>query len=101
MTATPQDVLNCTMDPETNDAKAGSVREYLAALLTAVWDENEGFSGKRPFGNSGWTWEVYAALVHGGILPGTFDEDGYLEEIDDRAADSLVRAAITAMGASA
>lgn len=53
-----------------NDAYAATVREYLVALLAAVWDEGEGFDGKRPFGNSGWEGEVLEALDAAGIPDG-------------------------------
>jgi hypothetical protein len=28
-----------------------------------LWDEEDSFSGKRPFGNSGWKWDVYTAFL--------------------------------------
>lgn len=46
-----------------NDAGAETVRGYLYALLATAWDEEEGFSGKRPFGNSGWKREIVGPLV--------------------------------------
>lgn len=36
-----------------NGAGAATVGEYLAKLLAELWLHDEGFSGKRPFGNSG------------------------------------------------
>lgn len=94
---TPQEALDVPMDPERNDAAASSVREYLAVLLGTLWEEAEGFSGKRPFGNSSWKWEVHEALVRAGAVPGMFDEDGYLTTLDKTAADGLVAAAIEVM----
>lgn len=83
-----------------NDIDAKTVGEYLRALLSTLWQEDEGFSGKRPFGNSGWKWDVYTALVKAGVVPGEFDEElGYLDECDEQAADRLVLAAIGEMGA--
>lgn len=37
-----------------NDAGAKTIGEYLKKLLLTLWDEEDGFSGKRPFGNSSW-----------------------------------------------
>lgn len=37
-----------------NDADAATIRDYLKALLLRLWEQGEGFDGKRPFGNSGW-----------------------------------------------
>jgi len=92
--STSVNVLMCPMDPTTNDAGAHTVAQYLLKLAAEVWKEGECFSGKRPFGNSSWEHEVYTALAKAGILPGTFDEDGYLEEFDHRAADALVAKAL-------
>lgn len=94
---TPQQVLDCPMDPATNDAGASSVRGYLVALLAKVWTEQDEFSGKRPFGNSQWYFDVYKALVVAGLLEGTLDDDGYLDDVDDDAGYELVRSAIEAL----
>ncbi|MBS3648836.1 hypothetical protein KEU06_09480 [Pseudaminobacter sp. 19-2017] len=53
-------VLNLKMPG--NDADAETIRDYLKALLKALWAEGEGFSGKRPFGNSGWEYDLYQVL---------------------------------------
>lgn len=84
--ATTDDVLNCEME-QPNDAQAATIRDYLKALLLAVWDEAEGFSGKRPFGNSGWMYDVYASLERAGLA----------RTDDDSNADALVRDAIKAL----
>ena len=67
-----------------------TVRQYLCRLLAALWEEEEGFSGKRPFGNSGWQREVYAALVGAGFIAGTIDADGCLDRYDRPAAEKYV-----------
>lgn len=59
-------VLNCRMQP--NDADAPTVGVYLMRLAQEVWREGEGFSGKRPFGNSGWEYEVELALATAGLI---------------------------------
>jgi hypothetical protein len=51
-----------------NDADADTVRDYLKALVREVWVEEEGFSGKRPFGNSGWRWELLDTLTEHGVI---------------------------------
>ena len=71
-----------------------TIREYLKQLLLTLWREEEGFSGKRPFGNSGWQWDVYIPLVKAGHLPGTVDEDDFLETFDKRDGDKLMAALI-------
>jgi hypothetical protein len=95
---TPRQILDTPMQP--NDADAKTVREYLVALLAAVWGEGEGFSGKRPFGNSGWKWDLYEPLVRAGHISGEFDNDGYLSRFDDDKGNELIAAAIQALGVS-
>jgi len=96
MTApTPQQILALPMGE--NDADAATIREYLIALLAALWDEKEGFNGKRPFGNSGWDGDFVAALIQAGAIEGELDEDGYIVRCDDDAAETLI-AAIQALG---
>lgn len=86
-----------------NDAGADTVKEYLIALLLNVWSEEEGFSGKRPFGNSGWKYEIYEALAVAGAIESEIitygeGEDAYTEidygmkEI--KIADALIIEAI-------
>ena len=74
-----------------NDAGAKTIGEYLEKLLLTLWDEEDGFSGKRPFGNSGWKWEIYTALLSAKVVNGKLDEDGYIEEVDFSMADDIVR----------
>ncbi len=78
---------------EENDAEATTIRDYLKALLSTLWREEESFSGKRPFGNSGWTWDIYRALVAGGAIKGKI-EDNDLVEHDEQAANELIQEAI-------
>lgn len=92
---TPQQVLDLSL-PD-NDSGAHTIRGYLIALLRALWRDAEGFSSKRPFGNSDWPYEVYGPLVRAGLVSGRFDEDGYLEHVDIEAADELMDRAIRAL----
>lgn len=62
-----REVLDTAMGP--NDANADTVGDYMNRLAAAVWQEDEGFSGKRPFGDSGWFHQVYDAF------PGIADND--------------------------
>lgn len=79
--------------------KTVTIREYLHALLQKLWREGEGFSGKRPFGNSGWEHDLYAPLVKAGAIKGSFDGDGYLNDCDEGAANKLIPLLISeAMG---
>lgn len=77
-----------------NDAGAETVREYLKALLSKIWEEGEGFSGKRPFGNSGWDHDLYKPLIESGMIAGKIDEWGCIENCDGTEADAIIFAAI-------
>jgi hypothetical protein len=75
-----------------NDANAVTIGDYFMRLAEAAWVEEEGFSGKRPFGNSGWQHEVYHALVTNKVITGEIDEYGYVEDYDGQAADQITKA---------
>lgn len=70
-----QEILDLPM--QENDASADTIGNYLKELLSSLWEEGEGFSGKRPFGNSNWEVELYHTLVLHGIIKGEII-DGYL-----------------------
>lgn len=96
---TPQQLLGLPL-PE-NDSGADTVRGYLIALLTQVWQEGEGFSGKRPFGNSSWEYDLYDAMARAGIVEADPpDSEGYVSiRYEAKAnADELILAAIKALG---
>lgn len=82
-------VLSCPMID--NDANAKNVGEYLHSLLFTLWEEGEGFSGKRPFGNSGWEYDLYKPLIVGGFVEGEIDEEyGDFISVDSKAANKLI-----------
>lgn len=95
-TMTPQQLLDLPLP--NNDSGASTIRGYLAALAERVWEQNECFSGKRPFGNGGWQFDLYVPMIRAGLVEGVFDADGDLEDVDEDAADKLILAAIRAMG---
>ena len=74
-----------------------TIAEYLKILLTTLWIEEESFDSKRPFGNSGWQYEIYGALIKEGVLSGTLDEDGFIDEFDQNEADEIMKTVIDYM----
>lgn len=96
MRASLAEVLDCPL--EDNDAGADTIRGYLIALLATLWVEGEGFGGKRPFGNSGWEYELYYPLVKHGFIPGQIHEEGWLEDVDKDAGYALIEQAIQYLG---
>lgn len=87
-----KEILDLPM-PQPNDARVKTVREYLAKLLAKVIEEGECFSGKRPFGNSGWQYELHFPLVQAGLVKGLI-EDGCLEDYDKAKAHKLILSVI-------
>lgn len=78
-----------------------SVREFFRQLLSTLWEEEDSFSGKRPFGNSCWQFDLIIGLIDAGYLEGKVyrDEDGGIEDTDyDREeADKLIQGLISRM----
>lgn len=64
-----KDILKLRVDDE------HTIGSYLKELLLTLWSEGEGFSGKRPFGNSGWEHDLYAPLVKYGVVKGFYDSE--------------------------
>ena len=77
-----------------NDINAPTIRSYLKELLTTLWQQQEGFSGKRPFGNGNWTSPLNIALVKAGKVNGKLDPDGYIEQLDTAMAKAIIHQAI-------
>jgi hypothetical protein len=75
------------LDLRTNDGE--TIRNYFISLLETLWKEGEGFSGKRPFGDSGWQYDLYYPLAKAGLIKAEFDQD-YLEDFDQEKADKLI-----------
>lgn len=69
------------LDFEFEDGDLGtiSIKDYLKELLVALLRDGESFSGKRPFGNSGWEYSLAAALIKAKAIDGSLDEEGYAE----------------------
>ena len=67
-----------------------TVRKFFSAILIELWNQEEGFSGKRPLGNSGWKRDLKVALINAGVVRGRLDEDGCVEEIDLAAFDAAI-----------
>lgn len=83
-----QEALNIRFDSDAG--KNITIRDYLMELLTKVWIEEEEFDGKRPFGNSGWQYDLYQPLIKYGFIEGKLDEDGYVESANTKQADDFV-----------
>ena len=59
-----------------NIKEGTTLREYMQLLLTTLFEEGEGFSGKRPLGNSGWDYEVGKSIALAGFIDCDIDNFG-------------------------
>ena len=85
---------------EHTDTNSKTIGDYLRNLLLTLWIEKESFNGKRPFGNSGWEYDIYKSLIVAGVVKGVIDEDGCIDEFSDSEedeADKIIRSLIIKM----
>jgi len=95
---TARQVLDLPL-PDGNDADAATVRDYLLKLLAELWREEAGFDSKKPFGNSGWQYDIYVPLIRAGLVAGSLDEyDDVSGDFEFADADRLILAAIAELG---
>jgi len=74
--------------------KKVTIRQFFFELMKIFWYDPEGFSGKRPFGNSGWDSDLIICLVKNKLIKGKLDEDGYLEDYSNKECDQFVMSKI-------
>lgn len=72
------------------DAGSTTIGGFLESLLYTLWNEGADFNSKRPWGNSGWEYVLYEALVEHGVVEGKLDEDGFIEKVDYEKANEIV-----------
>jgi hypothetical protein len=61
-----------------------TIRDYMRRLLSTLFKEGESFSGKRPFGNSGWEYDIAEPLVRAGAVRGSIrTEEGEADELEE------------------
>lgn len=93
-------ILNQVMDEhDLNTDEPVTIKDYLMSLLSQLWHAKSSFSGKRPFGNSGWEFDVYRALIMGRHIRGTITRDGDFQNWNQHEADELIENAIAYMAA--
>lgn len=69
-----------------------SIREFYKNLLMCLVEQEEEFSGKRPFGNSDWKFDLYMALILAEVVTGSLDEFGnpYISRQGAERADNIL-----------
>jgi len=69
-----------------------TIREFLKEILMRCWDEYDCFYGKRPFGDSGWQWDLYEAIGKAKKVPCAYDDDEFNITFENRKiADNMIR----------
>lgn len=95
-----RDLARQVLDLPMQEEGFPTIRAYLIGLLSKLWQHGEGFSGKRPFGNSGWNWDLYEPLIKAGLVTASYYEDGDIKDIDGDTANQLIAEAIRELGAA-
>jgi len=82
-----------------NDNADVTLREYFKRMLVQVFAEGEGFSGKRPFGDSGWQSQLEFDMVKAGLLPPDPQNNADFGEMfaDVPSFEALIRECIKAL----
>lgn len=72
-----------------------TIKDFFKELLITLFKEGECFSGKRPFGNSGWDYDLCVCLAQNGVIDGhneidtDYPEDEYWE-YDSKEAENKI-----------
>lgn len=82
------------LDLELPDIEHTTIRDYFKALLMQLIVDGDGFSAKRPLGNSDWQWELYETLARAKLIDADWDpgepDHSYMIDCDTRAGDKLL-----------
>jgi len=82
-----KDILDLKIDSE-DFPEDLTIRGYLILLLQTLFMEGEGFSGKRPFGNSCWESDLYWPLAKADVI------EGGTENYNHEAARAIIKLCI-------
>ena len=72
------------------ESETVTLKQYFHMLLLKLWISEEVFDGRRPWGNSGWTYDVFVVLIKNGLIPGKIDDEGFVKEVDVDEAKAFV-----------
>ena len=75
-----------------------TVKDFMKELLSTLFKEMECFSGKRPFGNSGWEYDMAICFVKNKIISGTIEDlgDGDIDiDFDSNDFDKMIQKIIS------
>lgn len=84
-----EDILNITFECD-DLGETLTIRQYLLKLLGTLWDEEESFSAKRPFGNSGWKRDIFYALADAGAIDAEPGDEWSISEEEESIANKII-----------
>lgn len=68
-----EEILNLTF--YSNDLhRTVTVREFFIELLKKLFEDMECFSGKRPFGNSDWDYDLYNLFLQNNLIEESYED---------------------------
>lgn len=88
-TMTIEEIANLVVPDPIQDGKTTTIKGYLLSILRTFLKEGEGFSGKRPFGNGGWEYDLYTVMIKAGAIDGELDEEGCVNSVDSESAGEI------------
>jgi len=71
-----------------------TLRNYFKTLLRTLWNESDGFSGKRPLGNSGWETQLAMDMIEADLLEGEYNEPWDRDDYDEVRFNNMIRGCI-------
>lgn len=67
-----------------------TIREYFVLLFTKLWNEEDNFDSKRPFGNSSWKHDLVMCLIKEKFISGLIEDD-CAEEYNEQEFEDFVK----------
>ncbi|MEG1662931.1 MAG: hypothetical protein RR338_03005 [Clostridia bacterium] len=84
------------LEVRSEDIGVVTIKQYFKQLLLTLFAEGECFSGKRPFGNSAWEYDIMDCLIKNKVFKTEIDEYGE-EDYDDMEFNRIICELITSM----
>lgn len=66
--------LKIVVDDPAHGNEGMTIGSFFAHAAAQLWSEGSGFSGKRPFGDSGWEWAIHRTLAKYLVAPAELTE---------------------------
>ena len=74
-----------------------TLRNYFKTLLRTLWNESDGFSGKRQLGDSDWQDSLAMDMIEAALLEGEYNAPWDRHDYDSIAFDIMIKKCISAL----